>query len=138
MTKTYLDSCMVIDLVEGNIQQQSLISRHLVGKWICSSELVRLESRIKALRENRQDFLKTYDDYFSQCQLVPFGRTVFEKATELRLIYRLKTPDALHLAAALQGAYEEFLTNDLQLAKAASGQIRVVDWDALNKPNIWS
>jgi len=123
---------MVIDLVEGNANQQSMLRRHILGNWIFSSELVRLESRIKAMRENRQDFLKTYANYFSQSQLLPFDRLVFEKATELRLNHRLKTPDALHLAAALQAGCNEILTNDQLLAKAASGQIRVVDWDMLN------
>ena len=36
-----------------------------------------------------------------------------------------------YLAAALQSDCEEFLTNDLRLAHAASGQIKVVDWDTL-------
>jgi len=128
VTGIYLDACMVIDLVEGNPRQQAILVQYLVGKWIYSSELVRLESRIKALRENRQDFLKAYDDYFRQCELVPFDRALFDKATELRLLHRLKTPDALHLAAALQAGCEEFLTNDLHLANAASGQIKVLDW----------
>lgn len=131
MTRIYLDACMVIDLVEGNPRQQALLIQHLVGKWICGSELVRLESRIKALRENRQDFLQTYDDYFRHCELVPFDRAVFDKATELRVLHRLKTPDALHLAAALRSGCEEFLTNDMHLANAANGQVKVVDWDAL-------
>ena len=123
---------MVIDLVEGNAHQQSILSLHIFGNWVFSSELVRLESRIKAMRENRQDFLNTYADYFNQSQLIPFDRLVFEKATELRLNNRLKTPDALHLAAALQAGCDELLTNDQSLAKAACGQIRVVDWDILN------
>ena len=123
---------MVIDLVEGNAHQQSILRRHMLGNWVFSSELVRLESRIKAMRENRQDCLKIYANYFSQSQLIPLGQLVFEKATELRLNHRLKTPDALHLAAALQVGCDEILTNDRLLAKAASGQIRVVDWDMLN------
>ena len=131
MKRIYLDACMVIDLVEGAPRQQALLVQYLVGQWIYSSELVRLESRIKALRENRQDFLKAYGDYFQQCEIVPFDRAVFDKATELRVLHRLKTPDALHLAAALQAGCEEFLTNDLHLANAASGRIRVLDWYTL-------
>lgn len=101
---------MVIDLVDGNIRQQALLVRRLIEKWIFSNELIRLESRIKALPDNRQDFLKTYDEYFNQAQLVPFDRVVFEKATD---------------------GCTEFWTNDLHLSNAASGQLNVVDWAEL-------
>lgn len=128
MTAVYLDSCMVIDLVEGDASQQALLVQRLLGKWVFTSELVRLESRIKAIRDNRQDFLHTYDEFFSQAQFIQLDRAVFEKATALRVQHRLKTPDALHLAAALHSACAEFWTNDLRLVNAAGGQIEVIDW----------
>jgi len=34
-------------------------------------------------------------------------------------------------SSTLQSGCDEFLTNDLQLASAASGKIKVVDWDAM-------
>ena len=51
MQRVYLDACMVIHLIEGNSQQQQILKRALLGKIVFSSELVRLESRIKALRD---------------------------------------------------------------------------------------
>jgi predicted nucleic acid-binding protein len=83
------------------------------------------------MRDNRQDFLDTYAEFFDQAQFISLDRAVFEKATELRVQHRLKTPDALHLAAALYSGCSEFWTNDLHLVNAASGQIAVVDWDKL-------
>ena len=58
MQRVYLDACMVIHLIEGDSQQQQILKRALLGKIVFSSELVRLESRIKALRENQKIFLK--------------------------------------------------------------------------------
>jgi len=43
------------------------------------------------------------------------GITVFESATQLRVAYRLKTPDALHLATAQRYDCAEFWTNDNRL-----------------------
>ena len=70
MQRVYLDACMVIHLIEGNSQQQQILKRALLGKIVFSSELVRIESRIKALRENQKIFLKVYEQFFKDCQLI--------------------------------------------------------------------
>ena len=134
MQRVYLDACMVIHLIEGNSQQQQILKRALLGKIVFSSELVRLESRIKALRENQKIFLKVYEQFFKDCQLIDLNRSVFEQATELRVNHNLKTPDALHLAAAL-GVCDQFWTNDQQLVKLVNDKLqknlKVLDMDSL-------
>ncbi len=125
---------MDIHLIEGNSQQQQILKRALLGKIVFSSELVRLESRIKALRENQKIFLKVYEQFFKDCQLIDLNRSVFEQATELRVNHNLKTPDALHLAAAL-GVCDQFWTNDQQLVKLVNDKLqknlKVLDMDSL-------
>lgn len=134
MQRVYLDACMVIHLVEGNSQQQQILKRALLGKIVFSSELVRLECRIKALREDQNIFLKVYEQFFKDCQLIDLNRSVFEQATELRVIHNLKTPDALHLAAALD-VCDQFWTNDQQLVKLVNDKLqknlKVLDMDSL-------
>ena len=133
MQRGYLDACMVIHLIEGNSQQQQILKRALLGKIVFSSELVRLESRIKALRENQKIFLKVYEQFFKDCQLIDLNRSVFEQATELRVNHNLKTPDALHLAAALD-VCDQFWTNDQQLVKLVNDKLqknlKVLDMDS--------
>jgi len=134
MQRVYLDACMVIHLIEGNSQQQQILKRALLGKIVFSSELVRLESRIKTLRENQKIFLKVYEQFFKDCQLIDLNRSVFEQATELRVNHNLKTPDALHLAAALD-VCDQFWTNDQQLVKLVNDKLqknlKVLDMDSL-------
>ena len=134
MQRVYLDACMVIHLIEGNSQQQQILKRALLGKIVFSSELVRLESRIKALRENQKIFLKVYEQFFKDCQLIDLNQSVFEQATELRVNHNLKTPDALHLAAALD-VCDQFWTNDQQLVKLVNDKLqknlKVLDMDSL-------
>ena len=55
----------------------------------------------------------------------------FDMATELRARYGLKTPDALHLAAAIASDCEELWTNDQRLVRAADSRIRIVSIDQL-------
>lgn len=58
---------------------------------------------------------------------VELGRPAFDLATELRAHAALKTPDALHLAAALVAGCTAFWTRDQRLAAAASGRIAPFD-----------
>ncbi len=46
---------------------------------------------------------------------------------EVRVRHRVKTPDALHLAAAINAGCDQFWTNDDRLAKAAEGHIEVIN-----------
>ena len=133
MVRIFLDACIVIDLVEARPEQQELLKILITGKEVFGSELVRMESRLQALRDRREDLLATYDDYFARCQLVLFDRTLFDLASCLRIDHRIKTPDALHLAAALIGGCEQFWTNDNHLAKAAEKTIDVWDWPRIEQ-----
>ena len=59
--------------------------------------------------------------------IVPLDARAFDLATELRAQYRLKTPDALHLAAAISSECDEFWSNDDRLARIAGSRIEVVN-----------
>jgi predicted nucleic acid-binding protein len=134
MRKVYLDTCIAIYVLErhhvhGRALQQRLIDPSgAPAVQIVTSELVRLECRLKPMREGNHALLSRYDAFFAlpSHQWVPLDRTVFEAATRLRAGHRLKTPDALHLAAALTGGCDEFWTQDLHLSTAAGGQIAVL------------
>lgn len=133
MVKIYLDSCMVIGLIEGTAKQRQVLKQHLFNHYLFSSELVRLEARVLALRENNQLALTQYDSFFDACEMVNLDRSVFEYATTLRVEKQLKTPDALHLASVMIANCDEFWTNDLRLAKYATTKMCVKDWEQLEK-----
>ena len=81
------------------------------------------------LRESNPALLQQFDKFFSQPEVVvtPLDARVFNLATELRAQYRLKTPDALHLAAAISSDCDAFWSNDERLAKVAGNRIEVVN-----------
>ncbi|MBK5964239.1 hypothetical protein CCR95_09105 [Thiocystis minor] len=60
--------------------------------------------------------------------MVPMDAEVFSLATDLRVDDAIKTPDALHLAAALLGEATELWTNDKRLAAAARDRIHILTW----------
>jgi uncharacterized protein len=130
--QAYLDSCMVIYLIEGIPHLRDWVSARLLAPKdaprVAFSDLSRLECRIKPLASNDSRVLADYDDFFATPGYIrlPINTAVFDIATELRARHRLPTPDALHLAAALAGGCEQFWTNDRRLEQAAAGRLTVV------------
>ncbi len=66
-----------------------------------------------------------YRDTIAKFQGAVLAAPVFERAARLRARHRLKTPDAIHLAAALEHGCDEFWTNDRRLAAAAEGALAI-------------
>jgi predicted nucleic acid-binding protein len=71
---------------------------------------------------------KQFELFFATPDLTVVGcpDKVFDLATQLRAHRRLKTPDALHLAAAIEAGCNEFWTNDHRLDNAASDYLNTV------------
>ncbi len=128
MAFIYLDSCIVIYLIEGNFSRRQRIVEYLLhsdsgSNQIGFSDLTRLECLVHPVRERNVHLRSAYETFFDgpYCQYIPLTSEVFEKATELRTRYRVKTPDAIHLAAALISECDIFLTNDLRLKRVDIG-----------------
>jgi len=93
-----------------------------------ASELTRLECRVKPIQDGNTALLKDYDEYFANnvSEIVLLSRDVMDRATEIRAQYRFKTPDAIHLAAAVIANCDVFLTNDHQLDRFTELAVEVV------------
>ena len=130
MPGLYLDSCIVIYYVEQHPDYFSRVDLHINRNEsaITISDLSRLECMVHPLRTGDTQRLARFERFFSAVDLrkVACTRQVFDLATELRARHRLKTPDALHLAAAINANCDEFWTNDHRLDAAAAGHLRTV------------
>jgi predicted nucleic acid-binding protein len=128
--RVYLDSCMLIYFIEHSPVYGMAIRAKLFGlrPRICWTYLTRLECRTRPLREKNTALLKQFEDFFEYPNSICLGleNSTFNLATELRARHALKTPDALHLAAAIEGDCEEFWTNDHRLDTAASAYLATV------------
>jgi len=60
-------------------------------------------------------------------RLAVIGDTTSRKAAELRALYNLKTPDALHVASAIVTNADAFLTNDKGLRRINEIDILLLD-----------
>jgi len=112
----YLDSAPIIYLVEQAQQYATAVRGKLSahGLTLITSELTRLECRVKPLRNSDAALLQDFNDYFanSLAEIIPLTRDVIDRVTEIRAQFNFKTPDSIHLAAAAVSNSDVFLTND--------------------------
>jgi len=125
MTRAYLDTCCVIYLIEEVPGFSDPMRNHLAANpdaILCVSPLVQLEALVKPLVDRDQALASDYRDFLAEQEWALIGDREFELATHLRAAHRLKTPDALHLAAAQNHGCSEFWTNDDRLNQAATAK----------------
>jgi predicted nucleic acid-binding protein len=91
---------------------------------LITSELTILECLVGPLRAGNKQSIEVFDRAFDESglQLLPVNRAVFRLAADLRAAHlSLRTPDAVHLAAAEIYAAQWIVTND----RAMSGKAAV-------------
>lgn len=93
------------------------------------TDLVRMECRVGPLKTQEPGLLRRFDEFFAAVGSLPLTTAVFDRAAELRAHHNIRTPDAIHLAAALIHGCDEFWTNDDRLS-AAAGDVRVRNFSA--------
>lgn len=84
---------------------------------VFSSELILLEALVLPIREADTNLVSDYEQLLlnSNMNLIPISQAILRQAAQLRAITRLKTPDAIHAATALENNCTLFLTNDCAL-----------------------
>ena len=120
----YADANVLIRLLEGDATTRAPLEARLstlrgTGRFLLTSRLSRLECRVKPLRAKDATLLALYEAFFTgvEIELLDLTADVVEKATVLRAMLNVKTPDALHLASALLAGATAFLTGDRGLAR---------------------
>lgn len=130
----YLDASAIIYLVEGSSGVREAVAgflaeaeSHAAGRLV-TSRLSLLECRVKPLRVGDSELLATYDAFFVSGRLVVVDvlAAVIDRATRLRAQHGFKTPDAIHLATAIEAGADGFVTGDAALARCAGLRVEVV------------
>ena len=120
----YLDSCLLIYLVEGDPVFGAYIAQAMNSHPEASfaiSPLVEMECLVGALKAEDATRESVFRRVFTSFVSLPVIRQTFEDAALIRAKFGLKTPDALHLAIARQSKCLSLWTNDNRFAKAAPG-----------------
>jgi predicted nucleic acid-binding protein len=135
MSRIYLDACCIIYLIEVSSPFHSTIVSRL-GQYqadsasrLITSRLSCLECRVRPLRENADKLVAAYDRFFaaSRLEIVEISADVVTTATALRARYGFKTPDAIHLASAIEEKVDLFLTGDSSLARCTEIKVEILE-----------
>ena len=112
----YLDSCIVIYLLEKHSDYYYLIKDKISKQpRIVISSLVMLECLVGPWRRGDMELAKRFEQFFETINYLELDKNIFLLAAKKRARLGLKTPDALHLAAAEYYSCSEFWTNDDRL-----------------------
>ena len=130
----YADAGVIIRLLEGGAKVREPIETRLEGirsqrPLILTSRLSRLECRCKPLREKDDRTLRLYDTFFvgPEVDVAEIGKSVVEKATELRAAFGLKASDAIHAATAILAGVSEFWTADRDFLRCPELNVQLFD-----------
>jgi uncharacterized protein len=120
----YLDSVVLIYALDhvGSFETRAnnrLSEIAALGDQVAVSDLSRLECRVKPIQVGDVRKLEVFDSFFARSDvlLIPLPSSVYDRATVIRAKHGFKTADALHLAAAIEGGCQAFLTNDFRLSR---------------------
>ena len=96
---------------------------------IVSSLLLVTEALVKPLRDGNTEIELQYRELFasSAVKLLETTYHVFEDAAHIRARMGLKTPDAIHAAAAIHAECALFITNDNDFRRVAGLPVVVLD-----------
>ena len=128
--RLYLDTAPVIYTIEQVPPYAAVMDARLSAPGVVqvASDLTRMECRVKPIRDNDVDLLDDYDNYFEKAvtEIVVLSREVMDCATNIRARCGFKTPDAIHLAAAVMSNCDIFLTNDHRLDRFGDIAIEII------------
>ena len=123
----YLDSCLVIYLVENHPRWVEPVASAIAQADEARfgiSPLVKCECLVGPMKRGDPVLERTYNRLFDQFALLPMPDVVYLQAARLRAHFGLRTPDALHLACAQHHGCDALWTNDDRLAQASHGLVR--------------
>ena len=88
--------------------------------FIYSSVVVLTEVLVKPLATGNKELYRQYQHVLRKSKIVsltPVTAKIARNAAQLRATYKLRTPDALHIATAIQWECDAFITNDIALKR---------------------
>jgi len=128
--RIYLDASPIIYWVEKVAAYYHQVDTCFkqAGVMLVSSHLALMECLVLPIRLGQVGLQQDYEDFFATqlTDLAPFTESVFRQAADIRARHNYRTPDALHLAAALAGACDRFFTNDAGLKSFPGITVEVI------------
>ncbi|MDQ3010043.1 MAG: PIN domain-containing protein [Acidobacteriota bacterium] len=135
VTRLGFDTAPVIYFVEANPKYDALVTeifqRVTNGALLGTASVITLsEVLVQPILHQHALLQQEYHDLLLRglnFTTLAVSAAIAERAAELRARYRLRTPDALQIATALEADCEAFLSNDTGLRRATELRVLLLD-----------
>ena len=136
MTPLYaVDTMLFVYHFEGNERFGPAAGRLLAAAEggrcrLVASVLARMEVLVVPKRHHREDLCQRYRDLFDafpNLAVLPIGPEITEIAAGLRATHNLRTPDALHLATAIQAGAKAFVSEDRRIRVVVDMEVMALE-----------
>lgn len=135
VTRLGFDTAPVIYFVEANPKYDALVTeifqRVTNGALLGTTSVITLsEVLVQPILHQHALLQQEYRDLLLlglNFTTLAVSATIAERAAELRARYRLRTPDALQIATALEAGCEAFLSNDVGLRRVTELRVLLLD-----------
>jgi len=128
-----LDTNIVIYNVEGDPVWEPIVDRRIqefltMRDTLAASDATRLECLVGPVRLGNAIVLSEYQTFFSWSgiQMLSVTAGVWERAAQIRAVFKFQAMDSIHLATAIEHGCGLFLTNDVQLARCTLIPVEVL------------
>ncbi len=119
--RIYLDANFFIRLIEGDTSETAEFFARAVENdhALITSELTLLETLTGSIRDRDDREIAAYEDILtpggSPLDVRPIDRGVLRRAAAVRVDLHDKTPDAIHVATAMEAGCDVFVSSDRKL-----------------------
>ena len=120
----YVEACLLVYAFENQPRHGARVRQRLAAvqhDTLAISPLVQMECRVGPMKAGNLMLQRYYEEGLRKLLSLPLPEAVFLQAARARAHFGLKTPDAIHLAAAQHHRCAALWTNDDRLAQAAHG-----------------
>lgn len=116
----YLDSAIVIYAIEADSASKlralsRLAMAHQANENLATSDLTRLECLVLPFRRANTNAQQNYRQFLASTVILNCPPSVYDRAARIRADHNFGLADALHIATAIEGKCDVFLTNDARL-----------------------
>lgn len=132
--KIYLDTNLYIYFFENNLQYadeiENLLNLTTEKKiTLIASTLLLSEILVSPYKTKNKQLLQIYqnlDQTITNLNLIPLNKKIADQTAFIRAKYDIRTPDAIHLATAIDQQANLFVTADQQLSKVKEINVEIV------------
>jgi predicted nucleic acid-binding protein len=135
LSRLYMETAPFIYYTESRaiyVDKMRAVFREVSGGHlqVMTSAVTIPETLMKPLQSNDMMLVNRYRTMFYRTRgisVIPVTSTAGNIAAELRARYNLRTPDALHIASAVDVGCQAFLTNDAALKRVKEISVLILD-----------